>query len=480
MNESEQFEFSLRYEKLINETASEQEISAIEQEIMNDPEALKLYQDLSLHHRYLNTSKARDAVETTQARKASKLRAVITSITAYSAVAAAVVLGMILFSQPKNSEPAGSTIDQTTPLNYATITATSLAQWGQCSLPTQVNKELTSGSLELLHGTATLSFRSGAVVTLEAPAEIEIISEMKANVRHGRVVADIPESAIGFRLDTPDMEVKDLGTVFTVSVDRDQGKSQVDVIDGEVEIFHQASKDRKLLFKKQRATTDKVSNIVNYSNFSEIALSNEVADQEEPRQLVISTADGDGAHASIINTNADTHLHPNLLQAKHSKNDRYSRKFYLKFDLTKLPKKDFHKVDLKLSQVRSPYGIASFVPDCEFHVYALNDESMELWDSASINWENAPANNINSGSLMRKQQAKVIGTFSIPRGQQEGICYLESAALTELIKSDTNGTLTLIVTRKTEEYHSEGLVHTFAGNTTHTAAPPQLIFSLKE
>lgn len=480
MNDSEQFEFSLRYEKLINETANEQEISAMEQEIMSDPEALKLYQDLSLHHRFLNTSKARDAVETTQARKASKLRAVITSITAYTAVAATVVLGIILFSQPKNSELAGATIDETTVVNYATITATSLAQWGQCSLPTQVNKDLTSGSLELLHGTATLSFRSGAVVTLEAPAEIEIISEMKAFVRHGRVVADIPESAIGFRLDTPDMEVKDLGTVFAVSVDRGRGKSQVDVIDGEVEIYHQASQDRKLLFEKQRATTKGNSGLINYSSFSEITLLQDSADEKEPKQIVISTADGNGGHASIINTHADTHLYPNLLQAKHSIDSRYLRKFYLKFDLTNLSKKDFLKVDLKLSQVRSPFGMASFVPDCEFLVYALNEEALELWDPASISWDNAPANQTNSGSLMHKEQAKIIGAFSVPRGQQEGICYLKSPALAELIKSDTNGTLTLVVTRKTKESHFGGLVHSFASNTTQTAAPPQLIFTLKE
>jgi hypothetical protein len=105
---------------------------------------------------------------------------------------------------------------------------------------------------------------------------------------------------------------------------------------------------------------------------------------------------------------------------------------------------------------------------------------MELWDSSDINWKNAPANEVDSGSMMRKQRAKIIGTFSIPRGQQEGICYLESTALAKLVKSDTNGTLTLIVTRKTKEDHSEGLVHTFAGNTTQTAAPPQLVFTLEE
>ena len=476
MNDSEQFEFSLRYEKLINETANEQEISAMEQEIMSDPEALKLYQDLSLHHRFLNTSKARDAVETTQARKASKLRAVITSITAYTAVAATVVLGIILFSQPKNSELAGATIDETTVVNYATITATSLAQWGQCSLPTQVNKDLTSGSLELLHGTATLSFRSGAVVTLEAPAEIEIISEMKAFVRHGRVVADIPESAIGFRLDTPDMEVKDLGTLFAVTVDQEKGESQVDVIDGEVEIYHASSQDRKLLLEKQRVVSNIDTNSLAYSNYHEITRPDTTLDKHETSKQILSTTHGRGGHASIISDHAETHLYPHLLQAKHSKDGSYSRKFYLQFDLSKLINKNFDRASLKLTQVISPYGFASFVPDCEFNVYALNNETQEDWNPMTIDWKNAPANVVHSGSLLSDSEATIIGTFSIPKGQQEGSCIIESDQLAQLVKQDTNGVITLVITRKTKENHSQGLVHTFAGNNTQNALPPQLIF----
>jgi hypothetical protein len=478
MNETEQFEFTQTYEKLINDSATEQDIAAIEHAIMNDPEALRLYQELALQHSYLMSSKGRDAVETPQARKAGKQRAMITTITAYTAVAAVIILSFNIFIQTGKVDTISSYKPQ---LSYAKITATSLAQWGQCSLPTRIDSHLGNGNLELLHGTATLSFHSGAMITLEAPAEIEIISEMKAIVRHGRVVAEVPESAMGFRLDSPYMEIKDLGTVFTVSVDQEKGLSQVDVIDGEVEIYHQASQDRTLLTEKKRATSEKNSGTVNYTSFSEISHSqSNDRDKIEPKRFVISTADGKGDHATIINTHADTHLFPNLLQAKHSIDDRYSRKFYLKFDLTNLTEKDFHKVDLKLSQVRSPYGMASFVPDCEFSVYALVEEAIEPWDPATISWDNAPANETSSGYLMQKNQATVIGSFTVPRGQQEGTCYIKSATLAEIIKSDTNGTLTLIVTRKTKETSFGGLVHSFASNTTQTAAPPQLIFTLKE
>ncbi len=50
----------------------------------------------------------------------------------------------------------------------------------------------------------------------------------------GRVTANVPPQAIGFRIDTPDMEVVDLGTEFALKVDS-SGKSRLVVLEGEVE-----------------------------------------------------------------------------------------------------------------------------------------------------------------------------------------------------------------------------------------------------
>lgn len=476
MTESQQFEFSQLYEKIINEDATEQEIKELETQIMNDPEALKLYQDLSLQHSYLNYSKGRDAQDTPKKRKNRKRLSLITTITAYTAVAAAIILSATLLFQPAIISPQVTNNQPT----CAIISDSSLAQWGQCTLPTQGQKKLTAGSLELLEGTATLTFDSGAIVTLEAPAEIEIVSNMKANVNYGRVVAEIPKSAIGFRLDAPDMEVKDLGTVFAVSVDKNNGASQVDVLDGEVEIFHQSSQDRKLLTTKQRATTNQKTSSIDYSTRSEITKVEEITLADERTLYQLSTAMGDGGHATITNTLANTHLHPHLLLAKLSHDDKYSRKFYLKFDLNTLLNKDFKEVSLELTQMRSPYGFASLVPDCKFLIYALNDTKQELWEPQNLNWDNAPANIVKSGFQINSNLTELVGTFTIPRGQQKGLFKIKSKKLSNIIKQDTNGSLTLIVVRETRENHVSGLVHAFAGNHTPDGSPPKLIFTTQK
>lgn len=480
MTESQRLEFAQLYEKIINKDATQQEVAEFEKQVMNDPEALKLYQGISLQHSYLNCSKGRDTLDTPQSRKTKKTRSLITVITTYTAVAAAITLGAIILFQT-DKPPSQSLANQPA---YAKISDTSLAQWGQCTLPTEILKQLSHGSLELLEGTATLTFDSGAVVTLEAPAEIEIISSMKANVKYGRVVAEVPESAVGFRLDAPDMEIKDLGTVFAVSVNKNSGVSQVDVLDGEVEIFHEYSQDRKLLTTKQRATTNQEANSIGYSTSSEITNGEAVTKADKQTLTELSTSEGEGGHATIISNDAGTHLHSHLLLAKHaavhSGKHKYSRKFYLKFDLNTLKDKNFNGVKLELTQVRSPYGFASFVPDCEFRIYALNDGAQELWDPENLNWKNAPGNLVDSGSLISPYDATLIGTFTIPRGQQAGLCSIKSEELSKLIKQDTNGTLTLIVTRKTRGKRVTGLVHAFAGNNTPSVNPPTLVFTTEK
>lgn len=139
--------------------------------------------------------------------------------------------------------------------------------------------------------------------------------------------------------------------------------------------------------------------------------------------------------------------------------------------------KEFTRVGLHLNQVQSPYGYSSFVPDSEFVVYALKDDTKDDWNETNLNWESAPANDTQSGSRLIEDEVIKLGTFMIPRGQQEGDCFMESEKLAEVLKNDPNGILTIIVIRKTSETRMEGLVHTFAGNQTPYAEPPRLIFT---
>jgi hypothetical protein len=466
MNSKQQFEFAELFERVVNGDATEQQVAKLEEQIMADPDTLALYQDMSLQHSHLQMTQGGGAGMMARPQRANRVWQVV-------AVAALFMFGALLWVQQLGRDRTKQAVSP----SIATITSTSLTQWGQCSLPTKSNSALQQGNLVLLRGTATLTFVSGAIVSLEAPAEIELVSGMQALVKHGRVVAEVPEEAIGFRLDTPDLEVKDLGTVFAVSVDREGGTSQVDVIDGEVEIFHQQTQNRKLLYTNHRVVTDQ-GNIDHDTEFnSEVVRFSNAADDSD--RWKVSTADGAGEHASIISgqDRRATHLHPHLLQAKNPIDSGFARKFYLKFDLSSLSGKNYQHVTLHLNQVQSPFGYASFVSDSEFVVYALLNEERDDWDATALRWANAPANDVNSGFKLKSNEAIELGTFDIPQGQQEGNCFMESEKLMDAIKKDNNGVITLIVVRKSSESRKEGMVHTFAGNQTPNAEPPRLIFT---
>lgn len=104
-----------------------------------------------------------------------------------------------------------------------------------CEPPLQVGKRLKPGLFKLTSGELRLDFLSGAMVTLQGPAEFLLISSDEATLFAGHATANVPEAARGFILNGPRSAVYDLGTEFTLSV-IDEENSEVRVLDGEVEV----------------------------------------------------------------------------------------------------------------------------------------------------------------------------------------------------------------------------------------------------
>ncbi|MCM2372641.1 FecR domain-containing protein [Aporhodopirellula aestuarii] len=90
-------------------------------------------------------------------------------------------------------------------------------------------------SIQLAKGVAVIEFSSGASVTLEAPAELEVLSGNSGFLHEGKLTAVVPESAVGFEILTPDSRVIDHGTEFAVRVSA--GVSETHVFKGEVELL---------------------------------------------------------------------------------------------------------------------------------------------------------------------------------------------------------------------------------------------------
>jgi hypothetical protein len=100
--------------------------------------------------------------------------------------------------------------------------------------PPAEGSPLPEGRLRLRSGSATLVFVNGVVLTLEGPADVDLISVDRVFSRRGKLRALVPKGAEGFVIATPGSAVVDLGTEFALNVEPD-GRTRVMVFEGEVE-----------------------------------------------------------------------------------------------------------------------------------------------------------------------------------------------------------------------------------------------------
>ena len=101
---------------------------------------------------------------------------------------------------------------------------------------------LSVGEYELQKGLLHLQFDGGVMVYVEAPARFDAVSNSRVVLHGGRLSANVPPEGIGFTVETPEAEVVDFGTEF--SVDVEGGTSEVHVFDGLVRVNPGASNQR--------------------------------------------------------------------------------------------------------------------------------------------------------------------------------------------------------------------------------------------
>jgi hypothetical protein len=125
----------------------------------------------------------------------------------------------------------------------AELAGTEAAVWVEGTPPLQAGENLKPSTLELVSGRIELHFMEGASVAIQGPAKIELVSEKRMRLFSGRLSADVPTRAIGFTVDTPVSEVRDLGTRFGVAV-TDGGATETHVFEGKVDVMPNAAPGR--------------------------------------------------------------------------------------------------------------------------------------------------------------------------------------------------------------------------------------------
>jgi ferric-dicitrate binding protein FerR (iron transport regulator) len=126
--------------------------------------------------------------------------------------------------QPRSSQPDSQRI--------AVVTHDASAQWLDGREP---GKDLVAGPLSLVSGTARLTLAKGAELTLEGPADLDLVDENRVALQTGRLEAFVPAGAVGFEVQTPGARVVDLGTRFRVHANPDEKLIRIDVVEGAVE-----------------------------------------------------------------------------------------------------------------------------------------------------------------------------------------------------------------------------------------------------
>ena len=349
------------------------------------------------------------------------------------------------------------------PRIVATLVSGEDTAW-ESPLPTAPGSKLTAGYLKLTAGIATIRFRSGAEVMLEAPAHLVLVSPMRGKLLDGSAVIDVPESAIGFTVETPDGYAVDHGTQFAVSVDQAGGQSNFEVLDGEISVHLPTTGDEVRLETRESAS---ISNR-QLETYDGPLPERDV--RQKPRIIKIRT--GGRATSIIKNNQRARRLDPDLLMVKNVDGNSQERRSLIGFDVSGVDLNRVESAKLGLKMVSSGIGFATRLPvENRFAVYGVTDPLKEDWPLECL-WEEAPT----------PEDGQLLGTFTVRRSRQDKYCTISGDALLDFIKGDANGAITFILVRETGQIDGDGpgLVHAFASDSHPESTGPVLRLRVAE
>ncbi len=349
----------------------------------------------------------------------------------------------------------------------ATLVQADNTKWAGSTLPTLPQSRLGPGMFSLVEGIATVRFSSGAVVTLEAPTKLEIISALRCRLIEGSITAEVPASAHGFAVETPDLRVVDLGTRFGVTAGS-AGNSHVFVFDGEVEV--EDPRRPGVL----RLTAGKHYHVGDVSGGAAVEPNRAAPPQVIDGWTSIPTSVGRGRDAYVRRGYPEsTGGHP-LLMVKHTDLERgrpNERRAILTFDLEEIDAARLAEAQLVLDPEPSGFGFVTMVPDSRFSVYGVKPGVADGWTENALTWENLPG--CDDAGVISGQVEK-LAEFWLPRGGSGEPFAIRGDALAAFLRASRGGLVTFLLVRETGETDSTGLVHAFASKEHPTARPPTL------
>ena len=207
----------------------------LEEILISSPTARSYYHAyIDLHLELADRSERELAIglDTADPARTSVLRFPVRSSVLAALVATLAIATLFLFRNNDRANPPRAESASANPV--AMVTNSVNADWVGTKATPEVGDYFTAGSVHrLASGNIALRYLNGAEITLRGPVDFEIRGEMELYVSHGSVAADIPKSAHGFTILTPNAAFVDLGTKFSLNVtDEENSASDLFVREG--------------------------------------------------------------------------------------------------------------------------------------------------------------------------------------------------------------------------------------------------------
>ncbi|SHI69355.1 FecR family protein [Rubritalea squalenifaciens DSM 18772] len=106
----------------------------------------------------------------------------------------------------------------------------------------QVDHIQTGDVVSISQGTMELKFKQGVRAIITGPAEFTLVNDSLLDLEQGSAWFHVPQEAVGFTVETPEMEVVDLGTKFAVK-QIPESTPEVHVFTGKVRVTSKSAPD---------------------------------------------------------------------------------------------------------------------------------------------------------------------------------------------------------------------------------------------
>lgn len=215
----------------------------LQQELRDDPAAREAYREyLYLHQTLQFRTKGVDLLNVVPMDRVIKRRQRRAMRTAGLAAVAMLGIGALVLTLISLRKPQPTLKIATSP---ETVISISHALTGE---DTPQGMTLEPGSrLKVVSGTVELEFASGVRGIIRGPADLTLQREDLLDLANGTVWFEVPADAVGFKVNTPDFVLTDLGTEFGI-ISEPNFLDEVHVFTGKVEVLNrQGLKQEEIL-----------------------------------------------------------------------------------------------------------------------------------------------------------------------------------------------------------------------------------------